>query len=117
MPPAGAATRIKGASVGSEAEPVPEPDALLPYMPMRRVIQMQHKTEVRAGAVRFVSRREAPSEVGKTRPWHKNVCVVVAIPQYHATCSLSILISSEKQEIITASLPGLLLTFPCLANS
>ena len=32
---------------------------------------MQHNTEVKAESVRSVSGREAPSEVGKTRSWHK----------------------------------------------
>jgi len=66
-----AATRIKGACLGSEAELVPEPGALPPYICVRRVIQLQHYSEAKAESVRFVSRREAPSEVGKTRTWLK----------------------------------------------
>jgi len=60
-----------------------------PLYAVRRVKQLQHSTEVNAEAVRFVSGREAPSEDGKTRSWHKNVCLIDAKQQYHATCILS----------------------------
>jgi|GEM_PF-2684988 len=100
-PRRGAATRIKGASVGSETGSVPEPGALPPYMCDAagnagcNIVQ-----EVKAGAVRFVSRRVAPSEGGKTRPCHKNVCLVVASTQYHVTCNVSTFIRQDFREFI-----------------